>query len=107
MTTPKRLGLIVNPIAGMGGRVGLKGTDGAGAVEKAMALGATPVSPERAQAALAVLLERTSGEITLVTPAGAMGEDVCRALGIEAIVIGAAESDATGPADTRRAARTI
>ncbi|MFB6186245.1 MAG: N-acetylglucosamine-1-phosphate uridyltransferase, partial [Halobacteriaceae archaeon] len=49
----RSIGFVVNPIAGMGGRVGLKGTDGK--VAKARELGAEPRSPDRAKTALHVL----------------------------------------------------
>jgi predicted polyphosphate/ATP-dependent NAD kinase len=80
----KRIGFLINPIAGMGGRVGLKGTDGV--VEEARALGAEPVAPQRAAEALrelARLLARASGvpPIRWLTCSGIMGEETLRSAG--------------------------
>ncbi len=79
-----RIGFFMNPISGMGGRVGLKGTDGV--VEKARALGAQPVAPQRAAAALrelARLLSSVSGiaSIRWLTCSGIMGEEALRSAG--------------------------
>ena len=65
----RRLGLIVNPIAGMGGKPGLKGTDGEGRAEEARRLGARPVAPVRAQRTLARLAPALGG-IELMTGRG-------------------------------------
>ena len=53
-TSSKRIGFLINPIAGLGGRVGLKGTDGM--VEEAERLGAKPVASDRANQFLQALL---------------------------------------------------
>ncbi|MEV7722233.1 hypothetical protein [Streptomyces sp. NPDC088184] len=40
-----KVGLVVNPVAGLGGRVGLGGTDGPDRARTALALGARPLAP--------------------------------------------------------------
>jgi hypothetical protein len=69
------VGLIVNPIAGLGGRVGLKGTDGPLALERARELGAVPAAAERADRALARLALRRP-DVSIVAANGAMGADI-------------------------------
>jgi predicted polyphosphate/ATP-dependent NAD kinase len=80
MSGTKRLGLIVNPWAGIGGRVGLKGSDGADVIRKAVELGAVRESPQRAQLALARLAQLRD-RVEIVTCPGEMGADECRAAG--------------------------
>ena len=75
-----RLGVVVNPIAGMGGRVGLKGTDGK--VEEARQRGAEPRAPERARRLFDRLADRDA-EIDLLSAGGSMGADAARAAGFE------------------------
>jgi len=94
-----RLGLIVNPIAGMGGRVGLKGTDGAEIVRRALELGATPVAPARAARALA-RLERCRDSLSVVAGAHAMGGDLARAHDFRTEIVAAGAREETTAEDT-------
>ncbi|MBN2334803.1 ATP-NAD kinase family protein [Candidatus Bathyarchaeota archaeon] len=98
----KKLGLIVNPVAGMGGRVGLKGSDGADTLRRAKELGAEPQAPTRTLHALQAIPKQPA--FKLYTYPGEMGEDEARAAGIEPTVIGKITSGSTTPMDTRRAA---
>lgn len=102
----KKVGLIVNPLAGIGGRVGLKGSDGLEIVQKALALGAVPEAPTKAAKAL----ERMRGvkdQITLYTFPGAMGETIATELGYAPVVIGSPAEGATTGQDTEEAARQM
>ena len=83
----KKLGLVVNPVAGVGGRVGLKGSDGADVLRQALELGAAREAPRRALLALE-RIARFADEIEVVTWPGEMGEDEARAAGFEPVVRG-------------------
>ncbi|ELY88221.1 ATP-NAD/AcoX kinase [Natrialba hulunbeirensis JCM 10989] len=119
------LGVVVNPIAGMGGRVGLKGTDGK--LTEARERGAEPRAPERAREAL-TSFSRHASDVPVYTAAGIMGEFAARDAGLEPRVVydprdeseRAGESADTPPdptvdpadaettaADTRRAVRAL
>jgi predicted polyphosphate/ATP-dependent NAD kinase len=83
----KTIGLIVNPVAGMGGAVGLKGTDGKAIVNRAKSLGAKPVAPVRAEVFLSEL-NPVKSSVRLLVGAGSMGEDEAKSCGFTCKVLG-------------------
>ncbi|WP_458205307.1 ATP-NAD kinase family protein [Haladaptatus sp. NG-SE-30] len=99
-----RIGVVVNPIAGMGGRVGLKGTDGK--VAEARERGAKQRAPERAVAALAALEERAP-DTEILTYGSEMGVEEARAAGFDPEVVGEPSGDETTAEDTREAVRAL
>lgn len=102
----KKLGFIVNPIAGMGGKVGLKGSDGCEILEKAKELGAEPESPRRAVEALKRISASTDN-VELVTYPYEMGEDEAKECNFSPRVIGSINKGKTTLADTKNAAKEM
>ncbi|MGQ9514827.1 MAG: ATP-NAD kinase family protein [Thermoproteota archaeon] len=101
----KKIGFIVNPIAGMGGTVGLKGTDGRDVLERAMTLGAKAIAPARAELFLSELMP-IGKMIHLLTGAGSMGEVEARNRGLAFTVLGKRRKE-TSFEDTIEVARKI
>ena len=111
-----RLGLIVNPIAGMGGRVALKGTDGV--VEEAIRRGARPIAQDLARLFLHELAHyEESKDIEFLTGPGPLGENLLKDFNFSFEVIrhrnigyreilGVRIPDTSGE-DTRRLAREM
>ena len=98
------LGLVVNPIAGMGGAVGLHGTDGADLLSEARRRGAQPLTAARTRRAIAQI---DASDIRFVSIAGPMGGDVLSELGIECECLDGDLSNVTSGEDSQRAARVL
>lgn len=96
----KTVGVIVNPIAGMGGRVGLKGTDSAEIVQKARELGSVPEAPRKALVVLRDLAAQLKAPVALLAAPAEMGADEAREAGFVPVVVGLIRSGETTPADT-------
>ncbi|WP_334048684.1 ATP-NAD kinase family protein [Alteromonas gracilis] len=101
-----KLGVLVNPFAGIGGALALKGSDGAEIREKALAMGAEQKANEKMAKALSIL-EALSGQFTVVTASGEMGETVCESLGIPYEVIYTPNAEQTEGEDSERAAKAM
>ena len=103
-----RVGFIVNPIAGMGGRVGLKGTDHV--VDQARAAGAEPVAPGRASLCLSAFLKMQAKdpnlEVRWLSCAGDMGAALLDRAGVDPATVEIVHTPATPSTaeDTRTAA---
>ena len=101
----QKLGLIINPVAGMGGRVGLKGSDGALA-GKAKSMGAIPIAEARARVAM-LQFAAACPDVEVLTAPGSMGAAVAQDAGLETRVVCAVSKPETSAADTQTAAREI
>ena len=101
-----KMGFIVNPIAGMGGRVGLKGTDGV--TKEAIAMGAEPVAPARAIGFLRKLKGlRLEPAIDLITCPGVMGEEEAKSASLSAEILGMPLKAETTAEDTKLAVKLM
>lgn len=98
-----RIGIVVNPIAGMGGRVALHGTDD-DAVVRARGAGALPVARERMSAMLGELVALRP-TLAVSVAGGPMGADLMPAPWDVTVV--SAPVKRTSAADTREAVRAF
>lgn len=101
----KRLGFIINPVAGIGGAVGLKGSDTEEIQRLAMRRGAVKRAAQRARLALEALLPHSAAVVLYAAP-GEMGADLAQDMGFETMTVGQVGQVTTG-ADTERLAREM
>ena len=103
----KVLGIIINPMAGIGGKLGLKGSDGEKIQNTALEKGATQESPIKMARALKAM-KCDFEKIEFITCKGKMGEDICKTLGIKAKILPIPENlDATTWSDTEKAVQLM
>ncbi|MDK2990350.1 MAG: hypothetical protein PWR16_1879 [Methanoculleus sp.] len=96
------VGCLLNPVAGMGGAVGLKGTDGQAA--EAIRRGAVPHACDRAVQALSLLKNDGISWCTCAVP---MGENVLAMAGIDRFAVLYRPCNPTAAADTKAACRAF
>ncbi|HEV8594275.1 MAG TPA: NAD(+)/NADH kinase, partial [Thermoplasmata archaeon] len=100
-----RVGFLVNPVAGLGGRVGLKGTDGV--ADEAVRRGAIPVAPAKAEEMLRALAGMPqSRSIEWITASGPMGQDALTATGFAVEVVHRSHAPTTST-DTEEACKAF
>ena len=101
-----KLGLVINPFAGIGGSVALKGSDGAHTRDKALALGATKLANSRTRLALQELLG-VKDCVHIYTASGEMGEALVAEMGFEHTVVYQQEAVQSEPEDTERCVHVL
>ena len=94
-----KLGVIINPFAGIGGAVGLKGSDGQQTREKALAAGAEQLAMQRMAQCLAQV-QPLSAQVKIFTAGGDMGQTVAEGLGFHYELVYQAQSEQTQALDT-------
>ena len=97
-----RLGLVINPVAGIGGAVALKGSDGAATVKAAQERGARPAAQNRMRSTLEQV-QAYADDMVIYTAANEMGENLCQQMGFTVQVVSQNNAGDTSADDTERA----
>ena len=71
----KRIGLVINPIAGIGGKAGFKGSDGEEIQKAALEKGIRPEASDKARIALNEILS-LKDNIEIISYCGEMGQKI-------------------------------
>lgn len=98
-----KLGLIINPFAGIGGALALKGSDGKEVRERALLLGAEQKALAKAQLALAEIAS-LKDRVHIYTVGGDMGESLVKQGGYEYSIIYQPKTQQTEGSDSENAA---
>ena len=104
-----RIGLVINPMAGIGGAVGLHGSDGQALQNQALQLNGQPRGAERVDVFLRALSQRLGeslSQLDWITWGGSMGADSLAAFSLAAEVLGLPASTSTAE-DTLRAIEVL
>lgn len=101
-----KLGLIINPIAGIGGSVALKGSDGSATLEKARSLGGVSQAQDRARTALQAI-QPLKDDVIIYAAANEMGFDLAADMGFQVESLGEHQAGKTTAVDTEAAVAKI
>nr|WP_144394394.1 ATP-NAD kinase family protein [Pleionea sediminis] len=104
--TQFKLGLIVNPFAGIGGSVALKGSDGEAIRDEALARGALQLAMNKATQALNMIDPSVRSSIRILTASGNMGERSAKEAGFTPDILARIEQPSTAE-DTQRLVKAM
>jgi len=106
LTTMMKLGIIINPYAGIGGSVGLKGSDGDDIRTEALARGAEARASSRMQRCLEMLRD-FKNKLHIYCYSGDMGEITAQQAELGFTLVGSAESTPSSAQDTLAAVNAL
>ncbi|WP_299075158.1 ATP-NAD kinase family protein [uncultured Paraglaciecola sp.] len=101
-----KLGLLINPFAGLGGALALKGSDGSDIREEALAMGAEKKALDKTRLALESIVS-IKDQVQLYLAAGDMGENVARDMGFSYEVVFRPKNEQTESQDSVATAQTL
>ncbi|WP_158971101.1 ATP-NAD kinase family protein [Paraglaciecola sp. L3A3] len=101
-----KLGLIINPYAGIGGALALKGSDGNAIRQQALALGAEKKANDKTRLALELILA-IKHKVHFYLASGEMGEDLIKEMGFAYSLVYQIEETQTESIDTEATAQAL